>query len=178
MGWEPRPELTDGDIGLRPFALEDVPAHLAGDDDEQARWLGGKSTEESVRSWIRRNQEHWKNDGPIFNFAITDAEGQIVGMVEANTSWDDLEGLEQGDANVSYAVYPTARRKGYASRAVALLEGFLADKGVRRSVIRVATENTASLAVPTRLGYLDHGLVVSRDGDELRVFVKRLAPGV
>jgi len=57
--------LTDGEITLKPFSLEDAPAHLAGDDGEQAKWLGGRSTEENVHNWILKNQEHWKNQGPI-----------------------------------------------------------------------------------------------------------------
>ena len=168
------PELTDGEITLKPFSLEDIPAHLAGDDEEQAKWLGGKSTEESVHNWILKNQEHWKNDGPIYNFAIRDAEGQIVGMVDANTDHEHLEGVYEGDANISYAVYPLARGKGYGSKAISLLESFLAEKGIKRSVIRVSPENSPSLAVPVRLGYEDKGQITSKDGDELRVFVREL----
>jgi RimJ/RimL family protein N-acetyltransferase len=168
------PELADGEIALRPFELEDAEDHLAGDDDEQARWLGGKSTEESVRSWIQRNQEHWKNDGPIYNFAIIGTEGRIAGMVDANTDHTENDGVEEGDANVSYAIYPHARGKGYATKAIRLLEGFMAYKGVKRSVIRVPPENTASIGVPVRLGYEDEGSITSKDSDELRVFVKDL----
>jgi len=167
------PELTDDEIVLRPFTVADVPAHLAGDDAEQAKWLGGKSTEESARSWIQTNQEHWKTGEPIYNFAIRNAEDQLVGWVEANVDHEGL-GLSEGDANISYAVYPHARGKGYVGKAITLLESFLAEKGIKRSVIRVSPENTASLAVPMRLGYDDKGDGVSKDGDLLRTFTKQL----
>jgi RimJ/RimL family protein N-acetyltransferase len=168
------PRLTDGELVLKPFELGDAADHLAGDDDQQARWLGGKSTEASVRGWILRNKEHWKNDGPVYNFSVRDAAGRLIGMVEANTNYQALRGVDEGDANISYAIYPQARRKGYASRAVTLLETFLAGRGMRRSVIRVPPENMASLGVPRRLGYEDTGKITAEDGEDVRVFVKDL----
>jgi len=96
-------------------------------------------------------------------------------MVDANTDHENLDGVDEGDANISYAVYPQARGKGYGSKAIGLLETFLAAKGIKRSVIRVSPENGPSLAVPVRLGYQDKGQITSKDGDELRVFVKELS---
>ncbi|HMD41276.1 MAG TPA: hypothetical protein VKH15_18460 [Candidatus Acidoferrum sp.] len=35
------PRLTDGLIFLRPLSAEDAADHLAGEDDEMAKWLSG-----------------------------------------------------------------------------------------------------------------------------------------
>jgi RimJ/RimL family protein N-acetyltransferase len=167
--------ITDGEITLDPFTVEDVKVHLANDDEENIKWLSGqKSTEESVLNWILKNQEFWKNNGPVYNFTIRDVDGQLVGMVEANTAHGEDEGFEVGDANISYAIYPMARGRGYVSRAVTLIEEFLRSRNVTRGVIRVAPDNLASLAVPVRLGYIDKGQHVSVDGDLLQMFTKDL----
>lgn len=172
----PHPTLSDGRVQLRPFQLEDVAAHVAGDDPEQAKWLsGGPSTIEGTSAWVDKNLKHWENGGPVFNFAVVDlATGQLAGMVEANTDWQRLDGLHEGDANISYALYPKFRGQGLISRAVALLEDFLRQKGVKRAVIRVEPENAASIAIPVRLRYTEGESITTQDGTRMRVFRKEL----
>src|SRR5690242_761282 len=104
------PRLSDDVIALAQFTQDDVEAHVAGDDIEQARWLNGghPSTTESTRAWIERNAEYWRRGGPVFNFAIRTMQGDLVGMVEANTDSAEIDGLQAGDANISYALYPEA----------------------------------------------------------------------
>lgn len=169
-------ELTDGTIVLRPFRLKDAEAHLAGEDKGQIRWLsGGKGTLESVKAWIRRNQINWQNNGPIFNFAIWDkTTHSLVGMVEANTDYQNIEGVSQGDANISYGLYLTARGKGYASRAVKLVTDFLKTKRIKRSVIRVNPENEASVRVARRLGYEKVKKISTKKHEILDIYVRNL----
>ncbi len=167
-------KLVDGNIMLRQFVATDAENHLAGEDTKQIKWLsGGKSTLENVRNWIKKNHNYWKNDGPIFNFAIV-AEGKLVGMVEANTDSESLEGVDESDANISYGLYPSSRGKGYTSRAINLLISFLKNKGIKRVVIRVDPENVDSLKVPERLGFDKTSTIVTKDGENLQVFVKKL----
>lgn len=168
--------LVDDTIRLRPFDLSDAAKHFAGEDDKQVKWLsGGKSTLENVRNWIKKNQKYWENDGPIFNFAIVDAvKNELVGMVEANTDSKSLEGVEEGEANISYGLYPSARGKGYTSRAINLLVGFLKNKGIKRAIIRVDPGNIDSLKVPERLGFSKEGKIVTKQGENLQIFVKNL----
>lgn len=168
-------ELTDGVITLKPFRPEDAEAHLAGDDEEQQKWLsGGKSTLETVQNWIARNQGHWEAGGPIYNFAIW-AEDTLVGMIEANTDVEKIEGLSEGDANLSYGTYPDARGKGYVSRAVKLIVTFLKEKGIRRAVIRVLPENESSVRVPIACGFTEAGTVETKEGT-MTVYIQQLNP--
>ena len=127
-------KLTDGFIILRPFILENAKEHLANEDKAQVKWLsGGKGTLEGVQNWIKRNQQYWDNDGSIFNFAIFDQKNNLVGMIEANTDYNNLDGIKEGDANISYGLYPFARRKGYMVRAISLMNDFLKSKKPRTS---------------------------------------------
>ena len=98
----------------------DVDAHVAGHDAKRARYLGAfPSTPEKVLEWIEANQMSWANGGPIYNFGVVEvATDELVGMVEANTSAEQMEGVAEGEANISYNIYPRARRQGYATRAV------------------------------------------------------------
>lgn len=168
-------ELTDGVIKLRPFRFEDAEAHLAGEDEEQVKWVsGGKSTLETVQKWIKENQEYWQASGTKFNFAIeSNEENKLVGMVEANTDSSSIEGLQDGDANISYSLYPEARGKGYVTHAVALVADFLKEKGLKRAVIRVNPQNEASFNVPKRSGFQEIGAINTKEG-KLTIFIKEL----
>jgi RimJ/RimL family protein N-acetyltransferase len=169
-------QFTDGVISIRPFILEDAPEHLAGEDDEQVKWLsGGKGTLDGIQGWIARAQTYWRQDGPVFTFAIVDTTGKLIGMVEANTDSARIQGIQPGDANISYGLYPFARRHGYATRAVNLVTEFIASKGVQRAVIRVHPDNARSLMVPERCGFAQQRTMLTRGGDPLVVFVKQLA---
>ncbi len=170
------PELSDGVVRLKPFEMADAEKHLRGDDSEQEKWLsGGKSTLEGVQEWIKRNQEYWEKNGPIFNLSIrTSDDNKLVGMIEANIDFRNVEGIEEGDANISYGLYPEAREKGYMIRAVALVEKFLQNRGIKRAVIRVAPENVNSLRVPVGCGFKEAGQLETKNGDKLIMFVKEL----
>ena len=169
-------ELTDQVVLLRPFVLTDAEEHLAGEDEAQIRWVsGGKSTRETVRTWIQRNQEYWEEGGPIFTFAIVDAKTHtLIGMVEANTDDESVEGIQKGEANVSYGLYPFARGKGYASRAVNLMMGFLQRQGLHAAIIRVDPGNEDSLKVPLRCGFQELAVIQTSDQRNLVIFRKLL----
>lgn len=167
--------LTDGIITLRPFTLEDAEEHLLGEDTEQIKWLsGGKGSLEGVKNWITKNLQYWGKNGPIFNFAITNTNDQLIGMVEANSDYENIEGIEQGDANISYGLYPQFRGQGNASRAVDLITNFLKTKGFKRGVIRTNRENEPSIKVAIACDFEKENNITLNDGEELIVFVKKI----
>lgn len=173
-----RTELTDGSVLLRPFRIKDAREHFLGQDKALIRWLTNKkSTLEEIKDWIRKNQKYWENNGPIFNFAIVDTKkNKLVGMVEANFNYKTLEVLREreGEVNISYGLYPFARGKGYASRAVNLIVAFLKDKGFSRATITVRPENKNSLKVPLRCGFKENGVIIKKNKDKLNLFIKNL----
>ncbi len=166
--------LSDGVVTLRPFALTDVETHLAGEDEEQVRWLsGGTSTRTSVTAWIERNLHSWTTDGPIYNFAVCSmAQHRPIGMIEANRR---VCGFLPHVANVSYGLYPSARGRGYASRAVRLMVAYLSQRGdISTAVIQVDPENQRSARVAERAGFRSVGRRVSPDGHVFDTYVKSL----
>lgn len=172
------PEIYDDTILLRPFKLEDADEHLANDDKENIRWLSGEvSTLETVRKWISKNQQSWENGGPVYSFAIVKKQDkQLIGMVEANADpiVAQVEGWEVGAVNISYLIYPFARRQGYGTRAVNLMCEFLKQRGYKKAIIRIEPENTNSLQIPLRNGFKETGFIPTKDGSKMLLFEKKL----
>jgi RimJ/RimL family protein N-acetyltransferase len=108
------PKLTDEVIFLRPLDAEDAADHLAGEDEEMAKWVsGGRSTPATVEAFIRTNQESWRSGGPRRAFGVFDcASNRLAGFIEVNLT--RLVGPNQ--VNVSYGVFPRWRRQGVALR--------------------------------------------------------------
>lgn len=74
-----------------------------------------------------------------------------MGTVDAHL---ELAGLEPGQANIAYGLYPQARGRGLASHAVTPMCTFLATRhGVREAIIRTEPANAASAAVAIRTGF-------------------------
>lgn len=169
--------LNDGVIAIRLFRLEDAEAHLRGEDEELVKWLNEdkRSTIESVRNWITEGQRYWQEGGPRLTFAVeTLTDHTLVGMVESNTDFKNIEGLIEGDANISYGLYPNARGKGYATRAAALMLDFLKQKGVKRAVLRIHPDNKDSLKLPERMGFKKQGTITTSKNEIFEVFTKEL----
>ena len=167
-------ELTDWVIFLKPFLKQDAPAHLAGEDKEQQKWIsGGRSNLSSVENWIEKHLKYWENNGPIFNFAIW-VDGNIVGMVEANLNTNLGEGLKEGQVNISYGIYPDFRGKSYAPRAVDLILEFLHGLKIKQAVIRVNENNINGLKIPLKCGFKNSGEIKIKNGEKLRIFIKNL----
>jgi len=154
--------ITDGVILLRPMSRDDVGVHVAGSDAKQARWLSGAaSTPAATREWIQHSAECWADGGPTFNFGVVEvASGRLVGVVEANTEAERMDGVHDGEANIWYVIYPHARRRGYATRAVNLILPFLDERGFV-PVIRAAPGNKRSKKVAKRAGFKRTGQVIA-----------------
>jgi RimJ/RimL family protein N-acetyltransferase len=160
-------ELTDGVIFLRPLVAEDAPEHLAGEDEEIAKWLsGGRSTLASVQNYIANREENWRSSGPIRAFGVFDCETQrLIGSVEANLA----HVLELGQVNVSCGIFRQWRRRGLARRALDLMNKHLrVATDVRQMVLRIAPSNTASLGMAENAGFTFLGIFDEPEGSLAR----------
>jgi RimJ/RimL family protein N-acetyltransferase len=139
------------DVALRAAGPTDVPALLAGRDEEWARWLGPGADEPRPTACIL-------------------VGGEVAGWVDAEVGHD---WLRAGEVNVGYSVFAPHRRRGVATRAVDLLVGQLAAEGVHRTaVLLIHPGNEASRGVARRARFVRDGAV----GDELR-FVRPIGSG-
>ena len=145
------PTLTDGVVLLDGFSPADAAAHLAGEDEEQARrfgWWPRRSTGETVRATIERRIAEWAEGRPRRAFAVRDAAtGELVGGCE-------LRVVEPGFAEASYWTFPAYRGRGLASRALELACRYAAEElGVARVDLLIELDNAASLGVARRTGF-------------------------
>jgi len=88
---------------LRALTQADAAAHLAGEDEEMAKWLsGGRSTAATVQTAIDKFEEQWRSGGPRRAFGVFDcSKDQLIGFVEANL---ELLG-NPAEVNVSYGIF-------------------------------------------------------------------------
>ncbi|MEU0875510.1 GNAT family N-acetyltransferase [Nocardia brasiliensis] len=169
--------ISDGVVALRPITMADAEAHLAGEDDELARWLnGGRGTLETVARHIGRCVKQWEEHGANRTFAVLDvASGALAGTVDVHTREPYLA-LRQ--ANLAYGIYPQWRKRGIATRAVELVCRYLQTADLATyAVIRVDPENHASAAVALRAGFVySHHTAASADEGPIDCYLRPVTP--
>jgi RimJ/RimL family protein N-acetyltransferase len=161
------PNLTDGVIFLGPLTAEDAADHLAGEDEEMAKWVsGGRSTPATVETFIRNSQENWTSGGPRPAFGVFDCVSKrLVGFIEVNLA----RFVEPGQVNVSYGVFRQWRRKGLALRAIDLMDEYLRTATeAHQMVLRIAPANTASLKLAEKASFTFRGLFDEPEGPMVR----------
>jgi RimJ/RimL family protein N-acetyltransferase len=154
------PRLSDGVIVLDRHTLADADAHLAGEDEEQARrfgWYPARSTPEGVRGAIEKWQRQWASRSATRVFAIRERQtGALAGGCEVRLRDNRI-------AEMSYWVFPPFRGRGYAGRAIGLAcEWAFGELGVERMEIYVEPDNAASRGAARRAGFTEEGLLRAR----------------
>jgi RimJ/RimL family protein N-acetyltransferase len=71
---------------------------------------------------------------------------------------------QHGSGNVSYWTASSERRRGYATRALALLLGYAREIGVTRLESHVAPDNLGSRRVSEKNGFRSAGTFTGEDG--------------
>ncbi|MGW2179512.1 GNAT family N-acetyltransferase [Streptomyces sp. NPDC001732] len=163
---------------LSPPRLDDVDAHLAGDDELQVRWLsGGPATRAGTEAYFRHCIEQWAARGPLRAFGIrtaTASRSTLVGYIDLRF---ELAGLAPGQVNISYVLYPAWRGQGLVTRAVRLICRYAAAEGAAQGVIRVDPENSRSAAVARRAGFTYDKQLVEADGSRTDFYLLGLPDG-
>ena len=157
----PDPPLSDGVVTLRPPDVDrdawSVP--LIASDPELVRWQWGAPVPHADPTEVLRRQLRRWDEGTMATFSI-DAAGH-EGRVGAALA---ILGLAEifGVGEVGYLLLPEGRGKGYATRAVRLLVGWLFDDlGLGRVQARTHLDNAASQRVLERAGFTSEGVARS-----------------
>ncbi len=166
-------KLSDGTVTLSPLRLDDVNAHLAGEDELLVRWLsGGPGTRQGVEAYIRHCLEQWDTAGPLRAFGIRSGAGDtLTGTIDVRFA---QQGLAPGQVNIAYGLYPSWRGQGLATRAVHLASRYAASEGAAEAVIRVEPENSGSAAVALRAGFVHRERLRAEDGTWLDWYARCL----
>ena len=164
---------SDGVVEIRRQRPDDVDRHLGAIDDAQTDWLwlpGERQrweamTPERQRAYqvahLQRSHDSF-GEGPRWRFSVDAGDEQYVAYVDCHLAAPQVPA---GEANISYVSHPSFRRQGFASRAVALVLGFLADHtGAREAHLVIDAENEASLGVARKVGASERGHFVDGDG--------------
>ncbi|MFC5909200.1 GNAT family N-acetyltransferase [Streptacidiphilus monticola] len=100
-------EPSDGVVTLSPLRLDDVEAHLGGEDELLVRWLnGGPGTREGVEAYVRHCREQWDGAGRLRAFGIRVGTDGVVlaGTIDLRFARDgDGDRLAPGQVNVPTA---------------------------------------------------------------------------
>lgn len=154
------PRLETERLILRAFTREDLDAYLRfiGDPRVQ-RYLGGGvpvfSGEPHSTNWLNNINERLLRSKTVFTWCVEDrVSGQVVGRV-------DLGGfVKRSMADIAYYFAPECWGRGYATEAVAEATRFGFDAlRLHRIQATVMPENTASLRVLEKAGYVREGLM-------------------
>jgi len=146
------PHLADGEIVLRPWSLDDVPALIAAcREPDISFWCSLPSPYGfgHAVAWVGEAAAAW-SDGRDAHLAIDDAAtGQVVGAI-------DLLGVDPVDSYGRFRFWVRAarRRHGVARRALALLAGWARDDlGLERLEVIAPVGNEAAQAVARAAGF-------------------------
>lgn len=131
------------DFGAAFTLIEESLAHLR----PWEPWVA-RHDEEHTRALLTRCDTWWAS-GEVYTYAITE-DGAPVGMCQA------VRADGPGSRRVGYWLHPAATGRGLATRAVAALaEEMFALPKVDHLEIVHDRANTASAAVPRRLGFTE-----------------------
>ena len=146
------PVLTGDGFALRALEVSDADAWKRGEDPDQIRWFEapGPARMEDVAAAIERWRAGWDSNGAVRHWGIW-RDGDLDGGVE-------LRVRDDGKANVSYLVFPSARGRRLGSAAVRLATRWALDDLAVLAVVAVIDErNAASRATATRAGFALEG---------------------
>jgi RimJ/RimL family protein N-acetyltransferase len=155
-----RPPPADDEIRLEALSADHLAGLAAlGRDPEVQRFTYVPSP------WVDGFEHRWlegydraREDGTRAGFAIVDQrDGRFVGLAALVTIDRDAQEAEAG-----YIVSPEARGRGVAVRALRLLSDWALDElELERLELRITAENTASIRVAERCGFLRDGVLRS-----------------
>lgn len=165
---EAQPTLTDGVVTLRPWRDADIDSAVAGHDEVIGHWLGLGEVPPSraaMREAIARWRHGYADGRRAVGFAVVHEE-QLIGSC-------DVRETSPGVGELSWALYPDGRGRGFATRAVRVLADYAMTEqgqgglGLGRVEASIEPGNEASLRVATRAGLRREGVrrVVPGTGD-------------
>lgn len=148
----PQPTLTDGVVTLRPWRDADSDAvHAACQDEQIQQWTTVPSPYQltDAEEFIQSAQESW-DAGTEAPFAVVSAaDGTLVGSC-------GLVRVDQREqvGEVGYWVAPWARRRGYLTRALAVLEAWAGESTDLATLAALVEEaNSASMRSARAAGF-------------------------
>jgi RimJ/RimL family protein N-acetyltransferase len=148
-----QPVLDVDDFVLRPWRPADAPAVVAAYRDPEIRqWHIHSMNENEALAWIEAWPKRWRQESGCGWAAAND--DRVLGQISLRTV-----DLDEGVAEISYWVLPSARGHRIAQRSLTALTAWSFDVlGLHRIEILHSTRNPGSCRVAERAGYLAEGV--------------------
>jgi RimJ/RimL family protein N-acetyltransferase len=168
-------DLRDGELGLRPWTMDDVPAIVeACNDPEIHHWIPAVPqpyTEDDARAFVRGNVAGIGQH----QLAITE-NGRVVGSIGLGIN------ESSHNASIGYWCAREARGRGLTTRALRLLSRHAHDElGIERLELITDPDNHASQRVAEKVGFRREGVLRSHllhpDGRRRDSVMFSLLPG-
>ncbi len=158
-GERPPVTLFDEAVVLRPWSSSDATFMFEASSDPAIERYNGPAPASAADAVavIERIQESWRTfavegDPTGAAFAIVDAAlGEPIGMCGVD-NWSSTDVAQFG-----YWLAAGARGRGFATRAVTLMTGWLLELGAARVFLTIESDNAASAAVARRAGFTYEG---------------------
>jgi len=155
--------LTDDAVELRPWSSSDASFMAEASRDPAIERYNGRAPASvaDAAAVIESIQQSWRTfevegDPTGVAFVIVDAaRGEPVGMCGVD-HWSSTDVAQFG-----YWLAAGARGRGLATRAVALMTGWLFELGAARVFLTIQSDNAASAAVARRAGFSFEGTLRS-----------------
>ncbi|ACZ90053.1 GNAT family N-acetyltransferase [Streptosporangium roseum] len=147
--------VTTERLTLRPFAPADAGRIRAVVEARHAFLPPGAPGHPSgISQWLAHGVHELHRSGQGVHLAM-DADGLVVGAISLfKTLWG------AGTAEVGYGVHPMHRGRGYAPEAVrGLVRRLFETTALRRIELRANLDNTASLRVAEKAGFVREGVL-------------------
>jgi RimJ/RimL family protein N-acetyltransferase len=145
--------VTVDGVRARSWAVSDIPASAPAFRDAA---IGGEAglppfDEEELRSFTEERLPSMVADGSLVPFVIEDGTGILGGgsLQGYNPFRDTIE--------IGYWLFPAARGRGVGSRIVGAVAERLFAGGIARVVALIRPENTASIRLAERAGFVNEG---------------------
>jgi len=150
-----QPEIpVDGQLFLRPWDEEDVPAVVAAYAEADIReWNLYSLDEAEAREWIRSWSAAWDAETDAAWAIAKRSDRSVIGRVSLRGIF-----LPAGSAEVTYWVTPHNRRQGAASRATSALSRWAFESlGLHRLELMHSVRNASSCGVAVQAGFVSEG---------------------
>jgi len=155
-------QLSDKDIILRPFRLEDATQLYCAVKESLKElkpwmsWATDTYTEFTAREYITIARGRW-NEGTFYAFAIMHAD-EVLGACTLSSIHSIYH-----FCNLGYWVRTSYHGQGIAGRAARLTARFgFENLGLIRAEIVIGLENKASIRVAEKMGAHDEGILLNR----------------
>lgn len=186
--------ISSARLDLIPMSVDFLKASLAGDVAAATRWLGNVPPQEWIignqkAGWTAVRLRQLEADPTLLPWLMRvvmlrapgESMGEMIGHITFHTAPNPeyLQSIAPGGVELGYTIYPTFRRQGYATEAVAaMMQWATRQHGVPRFVLSIRPDNLPSQRIAQHFGFRKVGMQFDEiDGPE-DLFVLETSPSL